>query len=81
MPPVATISTHEKKQAKQYVITVLKDGEYQELSMKEMKQFIEEYPDIAQYWQDPEALLNLSLPKEDSILYDSWDHVAKRIIN
>ena len=63
------------------MITVLKDGEYQELSMKEMKQFIEEYPDIAQYWQDPEALLNLSLPKEDSILYDSWDHVAKRIIN
>ena len=41
------ISTHEKKQAKPYVLTVLKDGEYQELSAKDMAKFIEEYPEIA----------------------------------
>ena len=46
-----------------------------------MAKFIEEYPEIAQYWQEPDTLNSLSLPKEDSILYDSWDHVAKRIIN
>ena len=46
-----------------------------------MEAFIEDYPDIARFWQEPEALQTLSLPKEDTILYDSWDQVAKRIIN
>ena len=76
-----TISTTEKKQAKLYVLTVLKDGEYQELTPEEMEQFTENYPEIASFWQDPEMLQTLWLPKEDSILYDSWDQVAKRIIN
>ena len=77
--PVAT--SHERKQAKLYVLTVLKDGEYTELSPDEMEAFVADYPESARYWQDPEALQTLSLPKEDTILYDSWDQVAKRIIN
>ena len=63
------------------MLTVLKDGEYQELSAEEMQEFIEDYPEIARFWQEPEALQSLSLPKEDNILYDSWDQVAKRIIS
>ena len=47
-----------------------------------MEIFIEDYPEIAQYWQEPEQLQQLPLPKEEnSILYDSWDQVAKRMIN
>jgi len=76
-----SLTTHEKKQAKLYVLTVLKDGEYKELSPIEMEAFIEDYPEIAQFWRDQEALSTLSLPKEDLILYDCWDQVAKRIIN
>ena len=79
--PATPIGLHEKKQAKLYVLTVLKDGEYQELSAEEMQEFIEDYPEIARFWQEPETLQALSLPKEDNILYDSWDQVAKRIIS
>ena len=79
--PATPIGLHEKKQAKLYVLTVLKDGEYQELSAEEMQEFIEDYPEIARFWQEPETLQSLSLPKEDNILYDSWDQVAKRIIS
>ena len=56
-----------------YVLTVLRDGEYKELTPSEMEAFIEDYPDIARFWQEPEAMQSLSLPKEDTILYDSWD--------
>ena len=63
------------------MLTVLRDGEYQELTPNEMEQFIEDYPEIASFWQEPDGLQSLWLPKEDSILYDSWDHVAKRIIS
>ena len=56
-----------------YVLTVLRDGEYKELTPSEMEAFIEDYPDIARFWQEPEALQSLILPNEDTILYDSWD--------
>ena len=66
-------AAHDRKQTKMYVLTVLKDGEYQELTPAEMENFIEDYPEIAQYWQKPESLEKLHMPKDDNILYEHWD--------
>jgi len=46
----------ETKQAKPYVLTVLKDGVYVALTNEEMEEFEDKYPDIAQFWQEPEML-------------------------
>lgn len=43
----------EKLQAKKYVLTVLKDGEYQALREEELEKFAKEYPEIAKYWEEP----------------------------
>lgn len=85
----APASCHEKKPAKQadtahkmsYVLTVLRDGEYKELTRAEMRQFVEEHPAIARFWQEPEALQGLAVPREDSVRAESWEQVARRIVS
>jgi hypothetical protein len=49
-------STSNTKQMKTYVLTVLKDGEYQPLSDEEFARFLQVNPQLAQYWQDQESL-------------------------
>lgn len=51
------------------------------MTAAEMEQFVEECPEIACFWQEPDTLQSLWLPKEDSILYESWDQVAKRMVS
>jgi len=46
----------EKKQAKRYVLTILKDGEYKPLTNSEMDLFEAQHPDIAKYWLEPTVL-------------------------
>ena len=73
----------DRKTAKKWCLTVLKEGQYQQLTEEEMAQFEEENPHVAQYMQDPVVLETLQIPKglENSILYESWDRVAKRLLN
>ena len=49
----------EKKQAKRFVLTHLKDGVWQPLSNEELDRFEWENPDIAKYWKDQGALETL----------------------
>ena len=46
-------SAQEKKQAKRYVLTMLKDGSWEPLSVEELEKFEDQYPDIAKFWKDP----------------------------
>ena len=41
---------------KPYVLTVLKDGDYQPLSEEEMLRFFKKFPHLAKYWTDSESL-------------------------
>ena len=44
---VPNVGTQEKKQAKKYVLTILKDGSWEPLTNEEMEKFEEQYPDVA----------------------------------
>lgn len=37
-------------------MTVLKDGNYEPLSLDEIEKFEEQFPDIAKFWLDPSSL-------------------------
>ena len=54
---------------------MLCDGEYRQLTPTEMREFEQNFPEIAKYWLEPDAehLDSLTLPKSDSIQYESWD--------
>ena len=73
----------EKKQAKRYVLTYLKDGEWEPLTFQELDRFEEEHPDIAKYWKEQSALESLQLAKfpENAPIYESWDKAAKRLLS
>lgn len=49
----------EKKTAKRYVLTTLKDGEYEPLSLEELDSFEELYPEISKFWKDLSSLESL----------------------
>lgn len=66
---------------KPYVLTVLKDGEYQPLSEEEMLRFFKRFPHLAKYWNDSESLNQLPVNNSANIAYESWDLVAKRLIS
>jgi hypothetical protein len=49
----------EKKQAKRFVLTHLKDGEWRPLSSEDLDLFEQHYPDIARFWTDQTAIESL----------------------
>jgi hypothetical protein len=65
------------------VLTTLKDGEYEPLSVDELDAFEELYPDLARYWRDSQALECLQAPRfpENAPIYESWDKAAKRLLS
>lgn len=73
----------EKKQAKRFVLTHLKDGEWQPLSAEDLDLFEQHYPDIARYWTDQTAVESLQVPKfpDNTPIYESWDKVARRLLS
>jgi hypothetical protein len=73
----------EKKQAKRYVLTVLRDGEYEPLSPTEMELFEQQHPELARYWLEQCALDSLQAPRfpESVPIYESWDKAAKRLLS
>ena len=49
----------ERKVAKRYVLTVLKNGVYEPMTNDEMNQFERQFPEIAKFWLEPQTLDNL----------------------
>jgi hypothetical protein len=46
-----------------------------------MNKFLQKFPHIARYWNDPEKYLaNLPVTNSANIQYESWDLVAKRLL-
>jgi hypothetical protein len=71
----------ETKQAKPYVLTVLKDGVYVALTNEELANFAEKHPEIAKYWQNPETLNELVSQEmynsANKPRYACWEDAAK----
>lgn len=80
--PALSHSVSDKKQQKVYVLTALKDGEYQPVSEEDMIKFFKREPSLAKFWQEPDSLNTLPLPSSAAnIQYESWDLVAKSLIS
>ena len=64
-------------------MTILKNGEYVPLSPDELKNFVDNNPEIYEYMLDPSKIDTSSVPKfQDACpIFESWDKAAKRLIN
>jgi hypothetical protein len=87
MPPPPKTYVNEKKLPSKYVLTSLKDGQWEPMQQDEMQKFIESFPQFAQFFggseDGNENLDKMEIPDmPDSVpVYDSWEKAAKRIIN
>jgi Bromodomain/Ankyrin repeats (3 copies) len=83
-PPKPKVN--ERKIPQKYQLTILKDGCYQPVTEAEFEQLKAEYPEISQYFDQPEGselieLLPIPEVAESAPIYDSWDKAAMRLLN
>lgn len=83
MPPPPKEKINQRKVPKEFVLTVLKDGQYQPLTQEEFNKFLQDNQDIAKYFTDESQVENMPVPDvpEQAPIYESWDKAAKRMMN
>ena len=65
------------------MLTVLRGEYYEPISEEEFQKFKEDNPELAKYFEVPEAIETLPVPEvpETAQIYDNWEKAAKRLLN
>lgn len=79
---------NQRKTQSPFMLTVLKDGYYQPLSLEEFQKFVQDHPDLGKFFtegatENPDLLNSLHVREvpENAQIYECWDKAAKRLMN
>mmetsp|Transcript_38324 Transcript_38324/g.36691 ORF Transcript_38324/g.36691 Transcript_38324/m.36691 type:complete len:109 (-) Transcript_38324:277-603(-) len=88
MPPPPKQKVNDKKIPKPFMLTTLKDGQYQPLTQAEFEQFKQDHPQLGKYFSDTPTedhilmeSLDIGNIPETAPIQDCWDKAAKKLLN